>query len=69
MFSGADPFLLCHNGMYYIDCTTENGLKKGESDTGFYVHQSSDLTHRENQGLCLSKENVLGDKWFWAPVV
>lgn len=70
LFGGADPFLLCHDGMYYLYCTTENGAGiKGEKDNGFFVHNSADLVHWENRGLCLAKDNVLGEKWFWAPEV
>lgn len=78
LFPGADPFLMKCNGKYYIYCTTENSEElwspsafntdKDEKD-GFYVYQSEDLTHWENKGLCLSKENVIGDRWFWAPEV
>lgn len=78
IFSGGDPFLMRHNGKYYIYCTTENSEKlqspnafntEKDGRDGFYVYQSADMTHWENKGLCLSKENVIGDKWFWAPEV
>lgn len=78
IFPGGDPFLMKHNAMYYIYCTTENNEKlqtpsafntdKGGKD-GFYVYQSDDLIHWENKGLCLSKEDALGDRWFWSPEV
>ena len=78
IFSGGDPFLMRHNGKYYIYCTTENSEKlqspnafntEKDGRDGFYVYQSEDLVHWGNKGLCLSKENVIGDKWFWAPEV
>lgn len=34
---------------------------------GFYVYESEDLKHWENKGLCLKKQNAVGEKWFWAP--
>ena len=78
IFRGADPFLMKHGGKYYIYCTTEN-IEKLESPSafktdkdgkdGFYVYQSEDLIHWENKGLCLSKNDVAGEKWFWAPEV
>lgn len=78
IFSGADPFLMKHNGKYFIYCTTEDGQQlqspsafntDKDGRDGFYVYQSEDLIHWENKGLCLSKENVIGDRWFWAPEV
>lgn len=78
IFPGADPFLMKHNGKYYIYCTTENNEKLQSPSAfntdkdgmdGFYVYQSDDLIHWENKGLCLSKENAIGDRWFWAPEV
>jgi len=74
----ADPFILFHNGMYYLYGTTENDrpLEDNKSfDTavndrdGFYVYQSSDLVNWECKGLCLDKNAVAGNKWFWAPEV
>lgn len=75
---GADPFVLLHDGKYYMYCTIQN-IENAETqnffDTadekkdGFYVYQSDDLIHWENMGLCLDKEDVMGDKWFWAPEV
>ena len=78
LFSGGDPFLMKHGGKYYIYCTTENGERlespnafntDKDGKDGFYVFQSKDLAHWENKGLCLSKEDVMGDRWFWAPEV
>lgn len=78
LFDGGDPFLMCHDGKYYIYCTTENGRKleaPNAFDTacggkdGFYVYESTDLINWENKGLCLDANDVTGDRWFWAPEV
>ncbi len=58
---GADPYILLYNNKYYLYSTN--------SPDGYLVYQSDDLTHWENKGLCLRKEDVMGDKWFWAPEV
>lgn len=75
---GADPFVLLHDGKYYMYCTIENDrvlvdhnsfdTSMGDED-GFYVYESDDLVTWENKGLCLRKEDVMGEKWFWAPEV
>lgn len=62
----ADPFILYHNGVYY-------GYGTNHKD-GFLVYESLDLhtwTLAENNccGFALKKENVWGDKGFWAPEV
>jgi len=64
-FPGADPFLLTHEGKYYLYCTDESGL----APDGFLVYQSEDLIQWENKGYCLHKDNVMGQHWFWAPEV
>lgn len=78
IFPGGDPFLMQHNGIYYIYCTSENDEKLQSSGAfntekdgkdGFYVYQSKDLEHWENKGLCLSKADAVGERWFWAPEV
>jgi hypothetical protein len=63
---GADPFVLLHEDRYYMYCT--NSDDKG-TDLGYFVYESEDLVNWENKGLCLDKEDVMGDKWFWAPEV
>ena len=63
---GADPFVLLHEDRYYMYCT--NSDEKG-TDLGYFVYESEDLVDWENKGLCLDKEDVMGDKWFWAPEV
>lgn len=64
LFDGADPFLLSHNGKYYLYCTNE-----GRADDGFYVYDSEDFSHWEEKGLCLDKKDAVGNSWFWAPEV
>lgn len=76
--AGADPFVLLYEGKYYMYCTVENDEKLTDHHSfntaineqdGYYVYQSEDLINWENKGICLSKEDVMGDKWFWAPEV
>ena len=78
MFPGGDPFLMKYDGKYYIYCTTENNDKFVSTESfhtdvdgkdGFFVYESEDMIKWENKGLCLSSQDVLGDKWFWAPEV
>lgn len=78
LFEGGDPFLMSYDGKYYIYCTTENSRKletpnafdtEKDGRDGFYVYESGDLKHWENKGLCLEKQNAVGEKWFWAPEV
>jgi GH43 family beta-xylosidase len=58
----ADPFILCHEGVYYAYGTN--------SDNGIPVYISHDLVlWKPHSTLALSKENSYGDKWFWAPEV
>lgn len=75
-FNGADPFLLCYGGKYYLYCTKqtdENTVAFETSDSGidgFEVYESIDLKNWENKGYCLKKgDGVIGEKWFWAPEV
>lgn len=58
---GADPFILLHEGKYYLYSTN--------APDGYLVYESDDLAHWENKGYCLRKEDVKGDKWFWAPEI
>lgn len=78
IFPGADPFLMKHDGMYYIYCTTENDEKlespnafntAKDGKDGFYVYKSSDLVNWQNGGLCLADGDAMGERWFWAPEV
>lgn len=76
--SGADPFVLYHEGKYYMYSTTETGkvlvgandfaTETGEGD-GIYVYVSSDLKSWEKHGYALKKGDSIGEKWFWAPEV
>lgn len=59
---GADPFILMHEGVYYLYST--NAV-----DQGYLVYSSTDMQTWENNGLCLKKEDVQGDFGFWAPEV
>ena len=74
LFRGGDPFLLKHDGIYYVYCTTENDLPaftdeypffetyKENGDDGIEVHISKDLTNWENCGFCL-KKGCFGKPW------
>lgn len=82
LFKGGDGFILKHNDMYYVYCTTENDLPaftaeypffetfQTDGSDGIEVHTSKDLIHWENKGYCLKKgKNVVGIHGFWAPEV
>ncbi len=58
---GADPFILLHDGKYYHYATN--------APDGYLVYESDDLITWENRGYCLRKEDVKGEKWFWAPEI
>jgi len=58
---GADPFILLHDGKYYLYSTN--------APDGYLVYESDNLADWENRGYCLRKEDVKGDKWFWAPEI
>ncbi len=65
----ADPTIFYHEGVYYLYGTVE-----GNSNQGFLVYTSSDLKKWEgpkgvHAGFALRKEDVFGDKGFWAPQV
>ncbi len=59
---GADPFILMHDGVYYLYST--NAV-----DQGYLVYSSTDMQNWQSHGLCLKKEDVHGDFGFWAPEV
>ena len=61
LMEGADPFVLAHNGKYYLYSTNSND--------GFRVFESSDMAKWEDKGYCLKKGDVMGEKWFWAPEI
>lgn len=64
---GADPFVLEHDGVYYLYCTAESAL----TDIGIPVYTSTTLLDwvgpcgAGEHGLALHKDDVWGDKWFW----
>lgn len=59
---GGDPFVLYHDGKYYLYATTC-------SDQGYIIRVSDDLVNWHEEGFCLEKKDVLGEKNFWAPEV
>lgn len=64
----ADPTIFLHEGVYYLYGTG------GNSGDGFMVYTSTDMKHWEGpkgarEGYALRKEDVFGDKGFWAPQV
>lgn len=76
IFNGADPFILSHNGKYYVYCTTQIAQNRTQAFTtatdsgdGFMVHESEDLINWENKGFCLKAGDSMGEKWFWAPEI
>ncbi len=65
----ADPTIFEDNGVYYL-----YGTDGDQPNQGFRVYRSSNLTHWEgpvgaNNGFALIKDDVFGDKGFWAPHV
>lgn len=82
LFKGGDGYILKHNDMYYVYCTTENDVPaftpeypffetfQADGSDGIEVHTSKDLIHWDNKGYCLKKgEKVVGTHCFWAPEV
>ncbi|MGP1547285.1 MAG: family 43 glycosylhydrolase [Prevotella sp.] len=62
----ADPTIYYDEGVYYL-----TGTLMGN---GFRMYQSTDLVHwtlcgNASEGLALHKNDVFGDKWFWAPQI
>jgi xylan 1,4-beta-xylosidase len=65
----ADPTIFFHDGTYYL-----YGTSGHDSNLGFEVYTSKDMEDWEgpkgaNNGLALRKEDVFGDKGFWAPQI
>ncbi len=65
----ADPTILAHEGIYYL-----YGTDGTRSNWGFKVYRSKNLQDWEgpvgvDNGFALVKDNVFGDKGFWAPQV
>ncbi len=59
---GPDPFVLLHDGVYYLYLTQNE-------NEGYHVLSSTDLREWEDHGHCLVPEDVQGDDKFWAPEV
>ncbi len=59
-----DPFVLNHNGVYYMYCTSKG-------NEGFYYWKSKDMVNWEKQGMALSNKTpgIFGTDRFWAPEV
>ena len=62
----ADPYVLYHDGQYYLYGTG--------GDDGIKVYISTNLAkwtdaRGATNGYALHKDDVFGDKWFWAPEV
>ncbi len=60
--TAADPFVLLHDGKYYLYATTD-------PKNGYLVYESEDFINWENRGHCLIKNDVMGEENFWAPEV
>ena len=58
---GADPFVLLHEGTYYLYSTN--------AADGYKVYTSDDMAEWTCQGYCLKAEDVKGDRGFWAPEI
>ncbi|WP_236252835.1 glycoside hydrolase family 43 protein [Echinicola sp. 20G] len=64
----ADPTVFYYDGIYYLYGTYR-------ADEGFQVYESTNLKEwkgpsgKLSEGFCLRKENVYGDRGFWAPQV
>lgn len=75
ILEGADPFLLKHGDKYYMYFTGFHTNAESMFDTtdgnedGFLVYESENLKDWSCRGQCLSRKDVMGDKWFWAPEV
>ena len=65
--TGADPFVLKHEGIYYLYCTAESAL----TNIGIPVYTSTNMVDwvgpagNGPDGLALHKDDVWGDTWFW----
>lgn len=78
IFPAGDPFILAYQDKYYLYATTENSRELEaanafdtdiDGNDGIQVYESSDLVNWQNRGFCLKKEDVIGERWFWAPEV
>ena len=63
----ADPYVLEDDGWYYIYGTqAEDAIEVYRSRD---MHSWSDLCGKAKGGLALHRDDVWGEKWFWAPEV
>ncbi|MBE6607572.1 MAG: 1,4-beta-xylanase [Ruminococcaceae bacterium] len=70
LFLGADPFILYWEGKYYVYPTAQvHGSENTLADMGYQVYVSEDLENWENKGFALSRDDVKGEKCFWAPEI
>jgi len=65
----ADPTIFVHEDRYYLYGTVE-----GNADQGFLVYSSTDKKEWKGpvgakEGFALKRDDVFGDKGFWAPQV
>lgn len=65
----ADPTLFLYENIYYVYGT---GGRGGDVDRGFLVYSSPDLRKWDGprgakQGFALTRDDVFGDRGFWAP--
>ncbi len=63
MPDGADPYVLFHDGTYYLYITN------GFSANGFEAYTSKDLVNWNYAGVVAEKPDILGEYNFWAPEV
>ncbi|GEM_PF-1070437 len=56
-----DPYIYYENGTYYLYSTNRSD--------GFDYCTSTDLIHWVKKGMCASKNDIVGEYWFWAPEV
>ena len=61
VLEGADPFAILHDGKYYMYSTNH--------PDGYRCYVSDDLTEWEYSGMGLCKDDVQGNRWFWAPEI
>lgn len=66
LLTNADPFILCHNGVYYSYGTNH---KDGVRVYGSRDLRTWKLVNNGRESFALRKEDIWGDKWFWAPEV
>lgn len=71
----ADPFILLHDGKYYLYGTTKaeflaaDFATENEEDDGVRVFESDNLRDWTYRGFCLKKGDMIGTFNFWAPEI